>query len=89
MKIFVTGGTGFIGRYLVKSLLKDHEVTIFDNFSNSSKDNISNLLEHKAVLVKGDITNFEDISSHLSGFDTVIHLAAKIRILVCNRHYFF
>jgi len=80
LKIFVTGGAGFIGRYLVKSLLKDHEVTIFDNFSNSSKDNISKLLEHKAVLVKGDITNFKDISSHLSGFDTVIHLAAKISV---------
>jgi len=80
LKIFVTGGAGFIGRYLVKSLLKDHEVTIFDNFSNSSKDNISKLLEHQAVLVKGDITNFEDISSHLSGFDTVIHLAAKISV---------
>jgi len=31
LKILVTGGAGFVGRYLVDFLLMNHEVTIYDN----------------------------------------------------------
>ena len=56
MKILVTGGVGFIGKYLVKSLLeKDHSVTIFDNFSNSTKDSISSLVDIGAKVIEGEI----------------------------------
>jgi len=74
----VTGGAGFIGRYCVKSFLeKNYEVTIFDNFSNSSEDMISDLLDDGAKLVKGDITVQEQVSNAILGHDVVIHLAAK------------
>ena len=56
MKILVTGGTGFIGRHLVKSLLENgYLVTIFDNFSNSSK-NLYSLVDTGAKIIEGDIT---------------------------------
>jgi len=78
LKVFVTGGAGFIGRNLVNSLLKDgHNVTIFDNLSNSSENLISNLLNNGANLVKGDITIQDQVSNSISGHDVVIHLAAK------------
>ena len=36
-KILVTGGAGFVGTNLVNRLIDDgHQVTIIDNFSNSS-----------------------------------------------------
>ncbi len=74
----MTGGAGFIGRYCVRSFLeKNFEVTIFDNFSNSSEDMISDLLDDGAKLVKGDITVQEQVSNAISGHDVVIHLAAK------------
>jgi len=74
----VTGGAGFIGRYCIKSFLeKNYEVTIFDNFSNSSEDMISDLLDDSANLIKGDITVQEQVSKAISGHDVVIHLAAK------------
>lgn len=74
----MTGGAGFIGRYCVRSFLeKNYQVTIFDNFSNSSEDMISDLLDDGANLIKGDITVQEQVSKAISGHDIVIHLAAK------------
>jgi len=74
----VTGGAGFIGRYCVRSFLeKNYEVTIFDNFSNSSEDMVSDLLNDGANLIKGDITVQDQVSKAISGHDVVIHLAAK------------
>ena len=80
MKIFVTGGAGFVGRNLVKSLIENnHNVTIFDNLSNSSEKNIQPLLD-KVNFVKGDITNYDDVSSSIKGSCVVIHLASKINV---------
>jgi len=81
LKIFVTGGAGFIGSALVKSFLeKNYLVTIFDNFSNSSEENISHLLNKGITLVKGDVTNYENLQQALNNFDLVVHLAAQIGV---------
>jgi len=77
MKIFVTGGAGFIGKHLVDWLLNTGDVTIYDNFTNSSQGSISHLLKKGASLVKGDITDYELLSKSLAGFDSVVHLAAE------------
>jgi nucleoside-diphosphate-sugar epimerase len=37
LKILVIGGAGFIGRNLVDSFLKKHEIRIYDDLSNSSE----------------------------------------------------
>ncbi len=80
MKIFVTGGAGFVGRNLVKSLIENnHNVTILDNLSNSSEKNIQPLLD-KVNFVKGDITNYDDVSNSIKGSCVVIHLASKINV---------
>jgi len=41
MKILVTGGAGYIGSHTCVLLIEaGHEVVIFDNFSNASKESI-------------------------------------------------
>ena len=80
MRILITGGAGFVGKHLAKSLIKNnHSVTIFDNYSNSSEKNIQSLLDN-INFVKGDITNYDDISNSIKGSDVVIHLASKINV---------
>jgi UDP-glucose 4-epimerase len=81
MKIFVTGGTGFVGSHLIKSFLaQGHDVTIFDNLSNSKKNQVTSLKENGAVFILGDITNYNLLAKKIVGFDFVIHLAARINV---------
>jgi UDP-glucose 4-epimerase len=81
MRVLVTGGAGFIGKHLVKSLLKKGDsVTIFDNFSNSTKNSINFLIEMGAKIIEGDITKMQDLQKSVKDHDIVIHLAAKISV---------
>ena len=81
MKFFVTGGAGFIGKYLTAKLFDDgHDVTIFDNFSSSSKNDITNLLENGVSLVTGDILDYDLLLKSMSNYDFVIHLAAQTSV---------
>jgi len=80
MKMFVTGGAGFIGRHLIESLNHGNEVTLFENFSNSSKQEISYLLQDGVTLVQGDLTDLALLKKVVRDYDLVIHLAAKIDI---------
>ena len=81
MKFLVTGGAGFIGRHLVAKLLHDgHNITIFDNFSSSSKNDISHLLENGVSLVTGDILDYGLLLKSMANHDFVIHLAAQTSV---------
>ena len=82
MKFFVTGGAGFIGKHLIKSLLKNnHQVTIYEDFSNSDKNDIKDICKDGALLIIGSLTDYDLLEKKLKDFDFVIHLAAKIDIL--------
>ena len=71
MDILITGGSGLIGSYLVKELLKDHNVTIFDK--NSPKD------IKKVNFIKGDLRKENDFKK-IPKVDVVFHLAAQISV---------
>jgi len=77
LKILATGGAGFIGRYLVDFLSSHHEITIYDNFSNSSKADIEFLITKGVKFVNEDILDYQKLQKSCIGFDLVIHLAAK------------
>lgn len=86
MKILITGGAGFIGRYIVESLLKNNTVTIYDNLENSSEKSIKSLIESGACFVKGDILDFKLLKKSSVGYDVIIHLAAKSDVIQSTIH---
>ena len=75
-KILVTGGSGFIGSYLVKKLVQlDNDVTIYSRMS--SKKLIEDIYT-KIKITKGDITNKQQLEKALKeNFDLVINLASN------------
>ena len=79
MRIFVTGGAGFIGIHLCKKLALLHEVTVYDNFSNSNKENFPTI-EHVTLIV-GDILDNSKLFNSMKNHDLVIHLAAKTDVI--------
>jgi len=76
MEIFVTGGTGFTGSYLVSRLVKEgNEVTVLARKSS----NTEKLKKLGVNLVLGDITDKNLVNSAVKDMDMVYHLAAVWR----------
>ena len=85
MKIFITGGGGFVGRHLSKYLLgKKFEITIFDDLSNCSKEMIKSI--GNVNFVKGDIRDYELLKKSMKNHEFVIHLAAKTSVSDSNEN---
>ena len=74
--ILVTGGAGFIGSNLVKTLIKDNKnIVVLDNFISGHKDNIDGL---SIRLVEGDVRDKDIVEKCMCGIDVVFHLAASV-----------
>jgi dTDP-glucose 4,6-dehydratase len=88
MRVLVTGGAGFIGRWVVSRLLQERAhtpltVSVLDNLSNSSSENIAEFEGEKEsfTFIEGDIRNRKLLRSLCKpGFDLLIHLAASINV---------
>jgi len=81
MHALVTGGAGFIGSHLCDLLAqRNWEITILDNLSSGSIENIQHLLKQiprKVKLVKGDCTNALHVKKALKNVEVVFHFAAN------------
>lgn len=74
-KIFVTGGSGYIGSVVVKRLLeRGYEVVVFDNLERGHRVNVPN----SAKLIVGDLRDADEIEDVMieAKPDAVIHFAA-------------
>jgi len=79
-KILITGGAGFIGSHLADDFVLDGaEVTIIDNLTTGSKDNLRGPA-NKAKLVIGDIRNQELVEQLVREADLVLHMAAALGV---------
>lgn len=82
MRLFITGGAGYIGSHTaLAALRKDYEVIVFDSLERGYKeaiDRIEKLSGKKIIFIQGDLRQRNDIDNALQQTkpDVVIHFAA-------------
>jgi dTDP-glucose 4,6-dehydratase len=85
VRIFVTGGAGFIGSNFIRHVLslgEDHSVVNFDKLTYAG--NLANLQSvagnPRYEFVKGDICDADAVTQAMSECDVVVHFAAESHV---------
>jgi UDP-glucose 4-epimerase len=82
MRVFITGGAGFVGSHLAEALLErgDH-VSVLDNLSTGSIDNIAHLKGNERFTYTIDAVENEPLLAEMiDRADVVVHLAAAVGV---------
>jgi dTDP-L-rhamnose 4-epimerase len=80
MKILITGGAGFIGKWLVRKLPLHSEIVIIDSLDKQAHGNIHKFpseIQKCATCIKSDIRKIATYRKLIDGTDIVVHLAAQ------------
>lgn len=81
-RVLVTGGAGFMGRWVSKHLVdQGHDVRILDNLANSTEENVREFRKELGEFVVGDIKDRNVlVQLFKDGLEVCIHLAAAINV---------
>lgn len=86
MRALITGGAGFIGSHLADALIaRGDSVTILDNMSTGSANNITHLLG-KIEVHEGDIRDKALVENLVEQSDIVFHMAAALGVKNIMEH---
>lgn len=85
MKVFVTGGAGFIGGNFVRYWLREHPEDTVVNFDaltySGNLESLKDVAENpNYTFVKGDILNYDEVAQAMQGADIVVHFAAESHV---------
>ncbi|PID57010.1 nucleoside-diphosphate-sugar epimerase [candidate division KSB3 bacterium] len=82
-RCLVTGGAGFIGSYIVDSLVeRGYTVRIFDNLEAQVHPggSLPDYVNPAAEFIKGDVRDADALRKALKGIDVVFHKAAMVGV---------
>jgi len=82
MKVLITGGTGTLGKKLIKKFYKEWDITVFSR--GELKQAQLKAIYPKVKFIIGDVRDYPSVSKAIRNIDTVIHCAAMKRIEVCE-----
>ena len=86
MKIFITGGAGYIGSVLAGQLLsRGDDVTVFDDLWFGGDSVIPLMQSDRFRLIKGDICSENNLATIMRTADCVVHLAALVGFPACEK----
>jgi UDP-glucose 4-epimerase len=81
MKVFVTGGAGFIGSHLLGRLLGSEgteKVVVYDNFTSGQRSHLqAHASDRRLSVVEADLKDAALLREAMDGCDTIFHLAAN------------
>lgn len=83
--ILITGGAGYIGSVLSKSLLdQGYSVTVLDNFRYNQNSLLNCCYDDNFDIIRGDVRDEQTLAFSLKNKDFIIHLAALVGAPICN-----
>ena len=87
MKIFITGGGGYIGVALVNELLKNNfKVTVLDNFMFNQQYVFLDLIKNKNLtVINGDVRNIKLLTKCINKNQFIIPLAGIVGAPACDK----
>ena len=87
--VLVTGGTGFLGAYIIKELVEKNYSVRAIRRSSKLPFFISKNIFDKVEWVDGDILDVTELEEAMTGTDAVIHAAAKLSFVLKERKEIF
>jgi UDP-glucose 4-epimerase len=86
MRVFITGGAGFIGSHLADACIaRGDSVTILDNLSTGTLKNLHGVAE-KVGFVEGDIRDQALVEKLTQSSEVVLHMAAALGVQTIMHH---
>ena len=86
MKIFVTGGAGYLGSVFVPQLLSQgHKVVVLDNFMYRQSPLLDCCANKNFTVVRGDVRDKAVVANCLKGTEAIFPLACLTGAPLCSR----
>ncbi len=85
LKVLITGGAGYIGSVLAKTLLAEgFAVTVIDRFMYGQNSLLDCCCDKNFSVIRGDVRDKETLSKAMDGAHFIIHLAALVGAPLCD-----